>query len=44
MKENFGVIGKIVKGSGFEDVIFQAGVCSTRSLNGVLMGSHYNRA
>ena len=44
MKENFGVIGKIVKDSGFEDVIFQAGVCSTRSLNGVLMGSYYNRA
>ena len=24
MKENFGVMGKIIKGSGFEDVIFQA--------------------
>ena len=44
MKENFGVIGKIIKGSGFEDVIFQAGVCSSGSLNGVLAGSHYNRA
>ena len=44
MKENFGVMGKIIKGSGFEDVIFQAGVCSTGSLNGVLAGSHYNRA
>ena len=44
MKENFGVIGKIVKGSGFEDIIFQAGVCSTASLNRVLTGSHYNRA
>ena len=44
MKENFGVIGNIVKGSGFEDIIFQAGVCSTGSLNGVLTGSHYNRA
>ena len=44
MKENFGVIGKIVKGSGFEDIIFQAGVCSTGRLNGVLTGSHYNRA
>ena len=27
IKENFGVIGKIVKSSGFEDVIFQANVC-----------------
>ena len=31
MKENFGVIGKTVKGSGFRDIIFQAGVCSTLS-------------
>ena len=44
MKENFGVIKKIIKGSVFEDVIFQAGVCSTSSLNGVLAGSYYNRA
>ena len=44
IKENFGVIGKLVTGSGFEDVVFQAGVCSTGSLNGVLAGSHYNRA
>ena len=44
MKENFGVIGKIVSGSGVEDVIFQANVCSSGSLNGVLSGSHYNRA
>ena len=28
IKENFGVIGKLVTGSGFEDVVFQAGVCS----------------
>ena len=38
------VIGKIVKCSGFEDIIFQAGVCSTGNLNGVSMGSYYNRA
>ena len=44
MKENFGVIGKLVTESGFEDVIFQAGVCSSGSLQGVLAGSHYNRA
>ena len=30
-------------GSGFKDAIFQAEVCSSGSLNGVLSGSHYNR-
>ena len=29
--------------SGFEDVIFQSGICSQGSLNGVIFGSHYNR-
>lgn len=43
MKELFGVVGKLVRGSGFEDIIFQAGICSTGSLNGVLSGSQYNR-
>eukprot|EP00795_Rhopilema_esculentum_P011282 gene11282-21474_t len=44
IKENFGDIGKIIKCSGFEDVVFQASVCSPGSLNGVLGGTHYNRA
>ena len=44
IKENFGFIGKLVTGSGFEDAVFQAEVCSTGSLNGLLSGSHYNRA
>ena len=44
LKENFNVIGKIVEGSGFDDTAFQAGVCSSGSLNGVLSGSHYNRS
>ena len=44
MGENFGVIGKIVKGSGFKYIIYQAGACSTGSHNGVSMGSYYNRA
>ena len=43
MKELFTMLGTLMKGSGFEDVIFQAGVYSTRSLNEVLSGSHYNR-
>ncbi|CAB3980566.1 Hypothetical predicted protein [Paramuricea clavata] len=32
IKENFGVIGGIVETSGFEDVVYQAGVCSYGSL------------
>ena len=43
MKELFGIVGTLVKASGFENIIFQAGFCSTGSLNGVLAGSHYNR-
>ena len=44
IEETFGVIGKIVSNSGSEDVVFQAGICSTGSLKGILVGSHYNRA
>ena len=40
LKENF---GKLVLNSGFEDIIFQFGICSQESLNGVIFGSHYNR-
>ena len=43
MKEIFTIIGNLVSRSGFEDIVFQAGVCSSGSLNGVLSGSHYNR-
>ena len=43
MKEIFVVLGKLVCGSGFEDVVFQTGICSSGSLNGVFSGSHYNR-
>ena len=43
MKENFKVIGNFVKDSGFEDVIYQASVCTSGSLIGVMSGSHYNR-
>ena len=43
IKDNFSLIGKLVAGSGFEDAIFQAEVCYSGSLSGVLSGSHYNR-
>ena len=43
IKAMINVLRNVVCGSGFEDVIFQANMCSTGSLNGVLAGSHYNR-
>ena len=43
IEENFSLTGKLVAGSGFEDAIFQAEVCSSGSINSVLSGSHYNR-
>ena len=44
MKEGFILMGKLIGGSGFEDVIFQAGICSSGSMNGVMSGSYYNRS
>ena len=38
----FGVTGRFVEGSGFEDVLFQAGLCSSGSITGVMSGKHYN--
>ena len=43
IKENFSLIRKLVAGSGFEDAMFKAEVCSSGRLNGVLSGSHCNR-
>ena len=42
--EFFGMMGKLVKGSGFEDTIYQADMCTSGSVNGVLSGKHYNNA
>ena len=35
----FGVIGRLVSGSGFEDVLFQVGHCTSRSINSAISGS-----
>ena len=43
MKEIFNILGILVKGSGFEEIVFQSGLCTSGSLNGVLSGSHYNQ-
>ena len=42
-KECFGAVGSLISGSGFEDIIHQSGLYSSRSLNGVISASHYNR-
>ena len=43
MKESFNILGMLVQGSGFEDILFQSGVFSSDSLNSVISGAHYNR-
>ena len=37
-------IGKLMKGSGFEQIVIEAGLCASGSLDSVLKGRHYNRA
>ena len=37
-------IGKLMKGSGFEEIVIEAGLCASGSLDSVLKGRHYNRA
>ena len=37
-------IGKVMKGSGFEEIVIKAGLCASGSLDSVLKGRHYNRA
>ena len=40
----FQVLGTLVRDSDFEDVIFSSNICSLGCLQGVLTGTHYNRA
>ena len=42
--EFFGTIGKFVSGSGFEDIVYQAGLCTSGTIKGVLAGKHLNRS
>ena len=44
MQAFFGVIGLYVKGSGFEDIVYQLGLCQPGSMNAMLKGKHYNQA
>ena len=42
--EFFSTIGKIVQGNGFEEVVYQAGLCTSGDIKGILSGKHYNRS
>ncbi|KAK3742892.1 hypothetical protein RRG08_061489 [Elysia crispata] len=39
-----GALGKLMKGSGFEDIITEAGLCASGSLDKMMNGKHNNRA
>ena len=39
-----GALGKMMSGSGFEDIVIQAGVCAGGAIDKVMAGRHFNRA
>ena len=39
----FSVIGNYLEGSGFEEIVFQAKMCTSGSIKAVMKGNHYNR-
>ena len=43
MWELFSIIGKVVQGSGFEDIVYQAGLCTSGGINGIIAGKYHNR-
>ena len=40
----FGTVGKMMRGSGFSEIIIESGICASGSLNRVMSGKHFNRA
>lgn len=40
----FGTVGKMMKGSGFSEIIIESGICASGSLDRVMSGKHFNRA
>ena len=44
MMQFFSNIGTFVSGSGFKEVVYQAGLCTSSGIKGVLSGKHYNRS
>ena len=43
IKEIFNVLGTLIYGSGFSDILFQANLCTSESLGSVIKGLPYNR-
>ena len=39
-----GAVGRMMIGSGFEEIVIESGICSSGSIDQVLSGKHYNRA
>ena len=39
----FAVIGRLISNSGFKEVLFQSGHCTSGSINGIISGKHYNK-
>ena len=39
----FGIIATFISGSGFEEILYQSGLCTSASINTLLSGKHYNR-
>ena len=37
-------LGKMMAGSGFEDMLIQSGLCASGSIDHVMTGKHYDRA
>ena len=44
LQEFFCVIGKIIQESGFEEIVYESGLCTSGGLKGILSGKHYNRS
>ena len=43
MMSFFSIIGTFISGSGFEEIVYQSGLCTSGSINTLLSGKHYNR-
>ena len=44
MLSYLGAIEKVVRCSGFEEIVFEAGLCATGPMEKILNGKHYNRS
>ena len=44
MQAFFDVIGRFISCSGFEDIVYQLGLCQPGSMNAMIKGKHYNQA